>query len=285
MKTYLLLAKVYNYGTDIIEDEFKEMFSDFKRAKEYGLLFIIKKLSSYCKYSNKSLKQCIKDNLIDYDFRIVEEDIEYAEKFDKKIDILEEIENLLIYEPTHKEYILDYTGEITNICIKYLPNQREMIGHNHLYIKPNDLLENAGKKFKVGDIVKITKFNERDTDLSYYNYNNEAENIFVVRYLPRRKEGQKYLRNTYALSNIKNNGYAPGIYTWEYHEEQISLYDGEIKENSPIDVLRKIIKNEIKINEETWDRLKNGLISFREQDIKEDNYYKNILKLGGKENE
>ncbi len=277
MKTYLLLAKVYAYREDVIEDEYEEVFSNFERAKEFGLNFITKKLYSFCKDKNQSVNQCIKDELVDYDFRVIEEDIEYAEKFDKTLDIFEEIEELLIYEPTHKEYILDYLGRTTNICIRYLPNQKEVVGHNSLYLKPNDLLKNAGTKFKVGDVVKIIKPNNKLEDLSYYDY-SENNNIYVVRFLPRKIEGQKYLRNTYALSEVVEENYSPGIYTWEYHEEQIALYDGEIEKNSPIDVLRKILKREIRINRDTWNKLKCGQISLREQDKNKSNYYKKVLK-------
>ena len=274
MKTYLLNVKVYDY-TDETEDEYIEVFSNFERAKKYGLEFLNKKLQFYCKYINKSVKQALKEEKIDYDFRIIEEDLEYAEKFNQKLDILEEIEELLVYEPTHKEFILDYTGEITNICIRYLPNQEETKGRNSLYLKPNDLLPDAGTKFKIGDLVKIVN---RTDDISYSCYPDYSD-IYVVRFLPRRIEGQKYLRNTYALSEITNDNLSPGIYTWEFHEEQIAEYDGKVEENSPIDVLRKIIKKEIKVNRETWDGLKNGTISLRKQDKNKNNYYEKVLNL------
>lgn len=278
MKTYLLIIKTYNHILDDYEDELIEMFSSFDRAKEFGLKFIKKQLNYYCIKTNKSIKQCLKDGKIDFYFSITEEDIEYAEKFDKTLDFLDEIEELLVYEPTHKEYILDYTGEITNIRIAYLPNQKDRRSHNFLYMKPNDLLENAGRKFKIGDLVKIVKPNIRLEDLTY-EYCEEYSDVYVVRYLPRRIEGQKYLRNTFALAEIKDEDYAPGIYTKEFHEEQIAIYDGEMEENSPIDVLQKIIKKEIKVDRETWDKLKNGVISLREKDKDNNNYYKKVLNL------
>ncbi len=277
MKTYLLNVKTYDY-TDETEDEYIEVFNNFERAKNYGLEFLNKKLEFYCKYINRSIKQALKEEKIDYDFRVIEEDIEYAEKFNQKLNFLEEIEELLIYEPTHKEFILDYMGEITNICIRYLPNQKETRDRNSLYLKPNDLLPDAGTKFKIGDLVKIVKPNIRTDDISY-SYYPDYSDVYVVRFLPRRIEGQKYLRNTYALSEIKNDNFSPGIFTWEFHEEQIAEYEGNVKQNSPIDVLRKIIKKEIKVNRETWNGLKNGTISLREQDKDKDNYYKKVLKL------
>ena len=277
MKIYLLQVKTYDY-IDETEDEYIEIFRTFERAKCYGLEFLNQKLESYCKDLNKSIKQALKEEKIDYDFKIIEEDIEYAEDFNRALDICEEIEELLIYEPTHKEFILDYTGEITNICIRYFPNQKETKWRNCLYLKPNDLLPKAGTKFKVGDLVKIIKPNSRLEDISYEHY-SEYSDVYVVRFLPRRIENQKYLRNTYALSEIKDDNYAPGIYTWEFHEEQIAEYDESIKENSPIDVLRKIIKKEIKISRETWEKLKNGTISLREEDKNKSNYYKKVLNL------
>lgn len=277
MKTYLLQVKTYDYINET-ENEYIEIFNTFKRAKRYGLEFLVENLELYAKDINKSIRQAIKEEKIDYDFRIIEEDIDYAEDFNQTLDICEEIEELLIYEPTHKEFILDYTGEITNICIRYLPNQKETKWRNCLYLKPNDLLPKAGTKFKVGDLVKIIKPNGRLEDISYEHY-SEYSDVYVVRFLPRRIENQKYLRNTYALSEIKDDNYAPGIYTWEFHEEQIAEYDESIKENSPIDVLRKIIKKELKISRETWEKLKNGTISLREEDKNKSNYYKKVLNL------
>ncbi len=277
MKTYLLQVYIYDYFDDS-DDEYIEVFNTYDKAKSYGLEFLEEGLKSSCENMKKSIKQALRERKIDYDFSITEEDLEYAEKFDHELEPCQEIENLLIYEPTHKEFILDYTGKITNICIRYLPNQKETKNSNSLYLKPNDLLPTAGTKFEIGDLVKVVKPNKRMEDLSYEFY-PEYSDVYVVRFLPRRKKGQKYLRNTYALSEIKNDNYAPGIYTWEFHEEQIAKYDGEIEENSPIDVLQKILKKEIKVNRETWDDLKYGMISLREEDKNKSNYYKKVLNL------
>lgn len=281
MKIYLLSTKVYNYAKDELEDEYSEVFSSFERAKEYGLEFVNKNLSYYCKNKNKSIEQCIKDEKVDFDFRIIEEDIEYAEKFDKQIDyFFAEIEDYLVYEPTHKKYILDYKGNVTDICLMYLPNQKEVLSYNHLYMKPGDLDKDAGTKFKVGDIVKLAKTKARYLDdYTYHDYGATYSELYVVRYLPRRVEGQKYLRNTYALAEILDEDYAPGVYTKEFHEEQIAKYEGEVEENSPLDILRRIFTNQLEVDDETWSKLKYGMISFREQDKNNSNYYKKRLKL------
>ena len=83
MKTYLLEVKTYN-SIDKTEEEYIEIFSTFERAKSYGLEFLDQELESYCKYLNKSVQQALKEEKIDYDFRIIEEDINYAESFKQK---------------------------------------------------------------------------------------------------------------------------------------------------------------------------------------------------------
>jgi len=254
------------------------MFREFERAKEYGIERIQREFGLWCKEEKMSIQKCIQEEILDYTFTILEEDLEYSEKYAKQVDWLAEIEEYLVDEPTHKEYVLDYLGNVQDIVLSYLPNQKDVRGQNRLYLKPGDLLPEAGKKFKVGDFVKITKPNARMEDLTYSHYPEYSE-VYVVRYLPRRKKGQKYFRNTYALAEIKDEDYAPGIYTWEFHEEQIEKYDKPVEENSPIDVVRKIITKELAIDQETWNKLKNGVISFRKKDTKNPNYYKTILKL------
>ena len=56
MKTYLLNVKTYDY-IDETEDEYIEVFSNFERAKNYGLEFFNKELQFYCKYINRTIKQ------------------------------------------------------------------------------------------------------------------------------------------------------------------------------------------------------------------------------------
>lgn len=276
MKIYLLKEEVYKNGE--LQDEYVEVFSSFERAKEFGLERITKELSRSSKEERKSIEQCIEEEILDYTFYITEEDLEYAKQYTKQIEWKEEIEEYLTDEPTHKEYVLDYLGNVQNIILRYLPNQKEVITNNFLYMKPKDLLPEAGTKFQVGDVVTITKPNARMEDLTYFHYPEYSE-MYVVRYLPRRKQGQKYLRNTYAVCEIRDEDYAPGIYTKEVHEEQIEKYEGNIEENSPIDVLRKILRKEVDIDQETWNKLKYGVISLRPKDTKKPHYYKTVLKL------
>lgn len=280
MYTYLLIVNVSGNIEDGEEDKI-DIYSSYEKAKEEGLKFLTRKLNCYSSEVNKTIADCIKEGALYYEFKIIEKDVSYAEKFDKKIEIFDKIEKLLIYEPTEKEYLLDYKGKVKDIVLEYKSKNNHLLAQNHLYMKPNDLKKEAGTKFKVGDLVKIVKPSITGGDLAYCYY-PEYSKVYVVRFLPRRVEGQKYLRNTYLLSEIKDEDFAPGIYTWEFHEEQLKKYEGKIKENSPIDVLRKIILGEIKVDKDTWHKLKNGIISFRDKDKDKNNYYKKVLNLKGK---
>lgn len=122
---------------------------------------------------------------------------------------------------------------------------REVVG-----IEPEDEMKEAGTKFKIGDIVTV-KENKYEDDRYY-----DPERLYVVRYLPRREEGQLYFRNTYAL--ISN--YHEGLFTFEWHEKEIEKYEGTVDNNSAIGILQKIVKGELKVSQELWDDLKIGKI-------------------------
>lgn len=64
------------------------------------------------------------------------------------------------------------------------------------------------------------------------------DKLYVVRWLPRRKEGQKYFENTYALiSNYNEDKYIKGLFTFEQYERDIELYEGKLNESSHIGFL------------------------------------------------
>ena len=97
MKIYLLNIKTYDY-TDDTENEYVEIFSNFERAKKYGLEFLNKELQLYCKYLDCSIDEALESEKIDYDFRIVEEDLEYDGNVEENspIDVLRKILSLKI---------------------------------------------------------------------------------------------------------------------------------------------------------------------------------------------
>ena len=262
MKTYLLEVKTYN-SIDKTEEEYIEIFNTFERAKSYGLEFLDQELESYCKYLNKPIQQALKEEKIDYDFKIIEEDINYAENFKQKLEFHEEIEELLIYEPTHKEFILDYTGEITNICIRYLPNQKETKGRNCLYLKSNDLLPNAGTKFKVGNLVKYNnsiKENSPIDDLKKIIKKEIRDNYDLINSTAIRDYCRKikYQFNTEELAVLVYRNKTMDIF------EKISKYQDLIDNYPDMEVIERIncehydsvkvmLKNEIERNKKTYE--------------------------------
>lgn len=98
--------------------------------------------------------------------------------------------------------------------------------------------------------------------------------IYIVRYLPRRVEGQLYFNNTYALLSI----YPDGLFTFEWEEKDIEKYEGNIEPDSPIGLLQRIIKGDLKVTRQLWLDMKNGQISF---DTRPD--YRTIEELQEKE--
>lgn len=189
----------------------------------------------------------------DYTFEIVEiNDLEYAEKFNLVKKSFEEYVKANI-APTHITYQLDYKGNIINTKIEYRINQRENL--NSIIMFPHDFEKDAGTHFKIGDIVKVK--NNEDNELV-------KDKLFVVRYLPRKIEGQKYFKNTYALISYYDEKDFKGLFTFEFYEKDIEKYKGKIQDNSYILTLQKIINGDLQISKGLWKDLKNGIIPLEE---------------------
>ena len=248
---YLLKVKIYFYF-EKKQSEKVEVFSSYEKAKNSGILFMKKEIENFYKDCNKTIDELISEHTLGYEFSIIEENLQYAENFTRELDFLEDIENILDLEPTHKEYVLDYKGNILNIGLEYKVKQEDPKFLSSIYITEKDLLKEAETKFKIGDIVKVTKRNE---NLAYYEYYNYSD-LYVVKHIPKKNTNQKYIKNTYGLSEISSYDFAPGIYTKGFHEEQLEKYKGKIEENSPIDFLSKILKGDIKIDNKNWKKLK-----------------------------
>ena len=156
-------------------------------------------------------------------------------------------------------YTYDINGKLQYKYLEYRDNQRK---HQRGFkVFPEDEIELAGQRFKIGDIVKIKERNMEEYYHNAYMNNWNKDKLYVVRWLPRKKECQKYFENTYALiSNYNEDEYIKGLYTSEHYERDIELYDEKIDKNSPIGFLQKIIKNEIAVSKDTWSKLKNGIV-------------------------
>lgn len=270
MRLYLLQIQMYDYeNTNIDTESESNVYSSFEKAKEEGLKELSERIESVEEELNIKFKQMLEEEKLDYTFCITEiADLEYAENFDIKNKRDEEYYKL---EPTHKRYELDFKGNI--ICFYYEYRYKNSLWKTEVSIKvfPEDLQKGASEKFKLGDIVKLK--NAED-----YNYlDDNIERIYVVRYLPRKLNGEKYFENKYALislyendlkTKLKNEFGNKELFTFDYFEKDIEKYTGEIKENSEYDLLSKIVKGELKVSRECWNKIKNGQLSLDLKNLK-----------------
>ena len=134
---------------------------------------------------------------------------------------------------------------------------------------PEDLEEEASEKFKIGDIVKL-KHNLEERE-GYIDDNTDR--IYVVRWLPRKFNGEKYFENKYALISfyeMSNNQWGnKELFTFEYFEKDIEKYNGVIEKDSEYDLLSRILKRNLAVNKEYWDKIKIGMLPLNIDTFKE----------------
>ena len=201
MKVYLLNL---DYFYDNIEQNeyHTEVYSSLEKAVEDGKYFLNRR------YNDKGFR--------DYEFKVTEIDLEYAEQFSKdQLNILGR-EELGKYEPTHIIYNFNLSGELLYKRLEYYDKQRKYLKSFTMY--PEDFEENAGQKFKVGDIVRIKKRNEDEYYSLEYLENWTEDKLYIVRGLPKKAKGQKYFNNLYVLED------GEGIYRFRHYEKDIELY-------------------------------------------------------------
>ena len=258
MKIYLL--DIDYYYENIEENDYEtEVYLSLERAVAEGKYFLSKRSK------DKGFR--------DYDFTVTETDPEYAEKFNADELNINRFnkEDFGMYEPTHIVYTYDIEGNLQNKYLEYRDNQRKHLAGFTVF--PEDETELAGQKFKIGDVVKIKEKNmEEYYHNAYMDYWNK-DKLYVVRWLPRRKDGQKYFENTYALiSNYNEDKYTKGLFTSEQYERDIELYEEKIDKNSPIGFLQRIIRNEVAVSNDTWTKLKTGQVLLNEDGTYKDLY-------------
>ena len=255
MKIYHLEVNVWRNNE---ESNFSGVYVTYEKALEIGKKKLERKirnllgdLSKIIDIEKISLEEIFeKLDVYDYTFEITEiSDLEYAEKFNIKLYPDEEYlrENI---KPTHIVNELNYKGEMTGISVEYRKENTNSV-YARFYMKAEDFQEGAGSKFKIGDIVKVKRN-------SYRPYYDEIDKLYVVRNVPEKVEGQRYFNNKYALISI----YPDGLFSFGWHESDIEKYEGEIEKDTPIELLQRIIKGELKVTKQMWQDMKNGNISF-----------------------
>lgn len=201
MKVYLLNLD-YFYENIEQNEYYTDVYLSLEKAVEDGKYFLS--------------KRCNDKGFRDFEFKITEIDPEYAEKFDIKQLNIQNREELGKYEPTHIVYYFSIDGELLFKHLKYKNKQRKYLKGFTMY--PEDFEENAGQKFKIGDIVRIKKRNEDEYYSLEYLENWTEDKKYIVRGLPKKAKGQKYFNNLYVLEDYE------GLYRFKHYEKDIELY-------------------------------------------------------------
>ena len=265
MKSYLLKFEIYDYqDIGLNTESMCNVYSSFELAKNEGLKELKSIIKELEKQTQKTFKQMLDEELLDYTFEItLIEDIYYAENFNIKSKSLSLRNNIYgKLEPTHKVYYLDYKGNINEIFYEYRIKNALSRAEYSITLYPEDFEEGASEKFKIGDIVKLKENAEPDP------FDSKNKNrLYVVRYLPRKFNGEKYFENKYALislyendleSKIKNEWGNKELFTREWYEKDIEKYIGIIEKDSEYDLLSRILKGDLKVSGEYWNSVKIG---------------------------
>lgn len=274
MKLYVLKLEMYDYqNLGLNTEAMCNAYSSFELAKNEGLKELKNIVANLEKQNQKTFKQMVDEELLDYIFEItLIEDIFYAENFNIKSEGLNHRNNIFSkLEPTHKIYCLDYKGNINEIFYEYrIKNSFSKLEYS-IKLYPEDLEEGASEKFKIGDIVKL----KEGAELDPFDSKNKNR-IYVVRYLPRRFCGEIYFENKYALislyeNDLKNKWGNKELFTHEWYEKDIENYTGVIEKDSEYDLLSRILKGSLKVNGKYWNSIKIGKVPLNIETLKKEN--------------
>jgi hypothetical protein len=221
--------------------------------------------SYYCTRDENclTLEDFIEDDKVEYDFAIMEIDLDLLKTSELQIPLYSQ------QKPPHVRYEYDFQGELLRRNWVYYQEHFEQGGWPYYFDlswetsiwrqnREGDDLPEAGTKFKVGDFVRLRRpMRERH----YQHRRADTEQVFVVRYTPRRDDKGQLLENTYQLETVTERGEHLSTYdlTFDYpcqgiHESELVLHDDKVAVDSPLHFLRRIFLGEFveawKINRE-----------------------------------
>lgn len=272
MKLYLVMVIMYDYGNYILDVEPNyNIYSSFEQAKQEGLKELKDKIEVVEDDLKMTFKEMLDKEMLNYDFTITEiDDLEYAENFDVEFEITSNgNSNYNNLESTHKVYYLDYNGNITEVSYEYRIKNALWRSKESLTFYPEDFEKGASEKFKIGDIVKVKDTAETEDP---FDEENNKDRIYVVRYLPRKFNGEKYFENKYALISLyKIRAENKELFTYEFYEREIEKYTGKIEKESEYDLLSRILKGDLVTTWEYWDKVKVGMLPLNIESFEKEN--------------
>lgn len=264
MKVFLLKIEMYDYENTNIETIADcNIYLEFEKARIAGINDLKRRIEVDDEIFN-NFDELLKQEKLDYTFNIIEiDDLEYTANFNVNYSLLESNRYLKL-EPTHKVYDLDYKGNILQINYEYRNGNSLWKTDKRITVFPEDLEEGASKKFKIGDIVKLKH------NIDYRYIDDNMDRIYVVRWLPRKFGGKKYFENKYALISLyEREEENKELFTFEYFEKDLEKYNGKITENSEYEILSRIVKGNLKVSREYWNKVKVRKTSFKYKNFRE----------------
>lgn len=114
-------------------------------------------------------------------------------------------------KPAKTEYLYNYNGELQ--CCTFEMYYKDLIKDElviyNLVMGAEDFEKGAGKKFKVGDIVRV-----KDKEYKFY------DKPHIIKSVPYKKKNQKYFENFYSVTTIENKE----EYESSFHESELELF-------------------------------------------------------------
>ena len=149
--------------------------------------------------------------------------------------------------PDEVVWYIRYNGEISS---RYF-----VFGNNEYEFRPSDEVEGAGKKFKAGDIVRLTDWEDE-----------RSRSLFVVYKTPQLAKDDVIWQNHYTVLGVGVYGRIPVVSEEEFHEADLELCSQKDLEyytySEQLLLLQNVIRGKIVLSEEIWNKILHGRIMF-----------------------
>lgn len=250
---------------------FLQVMSYFNKEEHYENVYLNKKRAikegkEWLKKLRNQYKDMFDDNngIEEFDFEITEFDPEENEEsYDiKNIPVVKDYDIYDLYcaelNPLKIIHSYNFNGKEIYISGVYIFKYKGKRKERTITMKYKDYINpNAGTKFKIGDIVRIKKYQD--------SHNNYAfkDKLHVIKDVPHKKENQEFFSNTYKVV-VNHNSYDEGCHVDIFNENELELYTGKLSDDSPILFLSDFLKEKMKIKNISWNDLECGKIVLNE---------------------
>ena len=230
---------------------FSKVLGDFESAKNYLLDCLERRLENI--YANdgrfspgveERLK--IKDKTSHWRREYIDEYICYnllISEIDSDIWCNERSKNM----PDEVLWYIRYNGEISSRSLVF--------GDKEYEFRPSDEADGAGKKFKAGDIVRFTDWEDE-----------RSRSLFVVYKTPQPAKEGAIWQNHYTVLGVGLYGRVPVVSEEELHEADLELCSHEDLEFEPYSeqllALQKVVTGKVALPKELWNKIFSGRIMF-----------------------